>query len=262
MHIFNCDTLGCPWTVTAPDGTVTTSTTDAKSHTHTTVTDIRGRTLSVTPPTGPAVTFTYDPLGNMLTALRGGAEMTLTYDNAGRKLTMDDPDLGDWIYGYDALAMTSQTDARGCVTNIGYDLLGRPLTKTYQNCPSTGNVTYNYDSGTNAIGRRVSMSVANGDFTSWNYDIRGRVTSENKQIPGGGQFTTSFTYNSADLPVTMTYPVDNEVVTFGYNNNMLPVSVTGTDVYAQTIAYDSAMRMNSRWACTLSKRMGLRASFG
>ena len=41
----------------------------------------------------------------------------------------------------------------------------------------------------------------------------------------------------------MTYPVDNEVVTFGYNNNMLPVSVNGTSAYAQTIAYDSAMRM-------------------
>jgi YD repeat-containing protein len=58
-----------------------------------------------------------------------------------------------------------------------------------------------------------------------------------------GQFVTSFTYNSAGLPVTMTYPVDNEVVTFAYNNNMQPVSVTGTDTYAQTIAYDSAMRM-------------------
>jgi RHS repeat-associated protein len=89
----------------------------------------------------------------------------------------------------------------------------------------------------------VSMSVSGGDFTSWNYDLRGRVTSENKQIPGGGQFITAFTYNLADLPQTMTYPVDNEVVTFNYNNNMLPTSVTGTDTYAQSIAYDSAMRM-------------------
>jgi len=40
----------------------------------------------------------------------------------------------------------------------------------------------------------------------------------------------------------MTYP-DGEVVTFEYNNNMLPVSVSGTDTYAQTIAYDSANRM-------------------
>jgi hypothetical protein len=38
-----------------------------------------------------------------------------------------------------------------------------------------------------------------------------------KQIPGGGQFFTGFTYNSADLPKTMTYP-DDEVVTFIYNS--------------------------------------------
>jgi YD repeat-containing protein len=63
-----------------------------------------------------------------------------------------------------------------------------------------------------------------------------------KQIPGVGQFVTEFTYNSADLPVTMTYP-DDEVVTFTYNNNMLPTSVSGTNTYAQSIAYDSANRM-------------------
>jgi YD repeat-containing protein len=29
---------------------------------------------------------------------------TLTYDQAGRKKTMSDPDMGNWTYGYDALA--------------------------------------------------------------------------------------------------------------------------------------------------------------
>jgi len=48
-----------------------------------------------------------------------------------------------------------------------------------------------------------------------------------KQFTGGGQFVTAFTYNDADLPVTMTYP-DSEIVTTGYNNNMLPADVSGT----------------------------------
>jgi RHS repeat-associated protein len=247
------DALGRALTVTAPDGTVittiydglTTTVIDANSHSATTVTNILGRTLSVTPSTGPAVTYTYDALGNMLTASRGGVAMTQTYDNAGRKLTMSDPDLGNWIYNYDALAMTSQTDARGCVTNFGYDLLGRPTSKTYSNCPSTPSVAYTYDSSTNGIGRRVSMSVSGGDYTSWNYDIRGRVTSENKQIPGGGQFTTSYTYNSADLQTSTTYP-DGEVVNFTYNNQMLLNSVIGTSTYVQSTAYDSSSRIISR----------------
>jgi RHS repeat-associated protein len=248
------DALGRVLTVTAPDGTVTTSifdglTTsvrDANNHTHTTVNDILGRTLSVTPPTGPAVSFTYDALGNMLTATRGGATVSLTYDVASRKIAMSDPDLGNWSYNYDALAMTSQTDARGCITNFDYDLLGRPLSKTYSNCPSTPNVSYTYDSGTNGIGRRSSMGVSGGDYTSWTYDARGRVLSENKQImPGGGQYITYYTYNSADLPVSMTYP-DGEVVNFTYNNQMLLNSVIGTSTYVQSTAYDSASRMTSR----------------
>ncbi|GIK10551.1 MAG: RHS repeat protein [Chloroflexi bacterium] len=178
----------------------------------------------------------------MLTASRDNATMTLTYDKAGRKKTMDDPDMGFWQYDYDALGnLKTQTDARGCVTNIAYDELNRPTGKTYSGCPATGAVTYAYDAGTNGKGRRTSMGVTGADFTQWTYDARGRVTSENKQITGGGQFVTAFTYNDADLPVTMTYP-DGEVVTFEYNN-MLPVSVTGTSKYAQTIAYDSANRM-------------------
>jgi YD repeat-containing protein len=97
------DALGRPDLVTAPDGTQTdyiyngleTKVKDANLHETITVTDILGRTLSVTPPTGPAVSFTYDPLGNLLTATRGGATMILTYDKAGRKLTMADPDMGN-----------------------------------------------------------------------------------------------------------------------------------------------------------------------
>jgi YD repeat-containing protein len=87
------------------------------------------------------VTFTYDPLGNMLTATRG-ATMTLTYDKAGRKWTMADPDMGNWSYVYNALgSMTSQTDARARVTNLSYDALNRLTGKTYSNCPSTPSVT-------------------------------------------------------------------------------------------------------------------------
>ncbi len=253
------EVLGRPDLVTAPDGALTdysyygleTQVKDAKNHTTTSLTDALGRTLSVTPPTGPNVVFTYDAFGNLLTAARGGATMTLTYDRAGRKLTMADPDMGNWSYGYDALgSLTRQVDAKNQVACLYYDNLNRPKGKNYLTggavCPTIDpgvyTVAYNYDSGTNGIGRRTSMGVTGGDYTSWTYDNRGRVLSEAKQIPGGGQFVTSFTYNLADLPATMTYP-DGEIVNFAYNSNMLPTSVIGTDTYAQTIAYDSAMRM-------------------
>ena len=264
---FHLTGVSAPILTTYSYNGLTTTVTDAKTHTHTTVTDILGRTLSVTPPattdnSTPPVTFTYDPLGNMKTATRDNAMVELFYDNAGRKTDMHDPDMGNWSYAYDALgSMTRQQDAKNQVLCLYYDNLNRPKGKNYltggATCPTTDpgvyTVAYNYDSGANGIGRRVSMSVSGGDYTSWDYDIRGRVTSENKQIPGSGQFTTSFTYNSADLPVTMTYPVDNEVITFNYNNNMqltkvfnemgTPTNFADDINYAQTIAYDSAMRM-------------------
>jgi RHS repeat-associated protein len=245
--------------------------TDAKGHTTTTQADVWGRTTSITPPatadnSTPQVTFTYNAIGNMLTASRGGSTVTLKYDNAGRKVAMDDPDLGmksgdtqwGWVYQYDALGnMLNQTDNRSCLMTITYDSLNRPLTKTSSNCPgnvgATPAVTYTYDSGTNGIGRRASMGVSGGDYTSWSYDLRGRIVSENKQtLPGGGHFITGFTYNSADLPATITYP-DNEVVTFGYNNRMAvekvyndngtPANLTDDINYALTVAYDSASRV-------------------
>ncbi|HMN00461.1 MAG TPA: RHS repeat-associated core domain-containing protein [Anaerolineales bacterium] len=245
------DSMGRAISVTAPDGSVTTSAfdgltttvTDANNHSTTTVTNILGQTLSVTPPTGPGVAFTYDPLGNLLTATRGGASTALTYDKAGRKTSMDDADMGTWDYSYDALGnLVTQTDARNCTTSLTYDVLNRVTGKSYSNCPATTAVTYTYDVGTNGKGRRTSMGISGADYTSWTYDERGRVVTEAKQITGGGQFVTSFTYNSADLPVTMTYP-DGEVLDYDYNNDMRLTSIAGLADYVQSIAYDSAGRM-------------------
>jgi RHS repeat-associated protein len=254
------DALGRPVTVTAPDGTstdyayngLTTTVTDAKNHSTTSVTDILGRTLSVTPPTGPGVTYNYDELGNLLTAARGGATVTLTYDKAGRKLTMDDPDMGFWRYGYNALGnMIRQVDARNKVTCLYYDNLNRLRGKDYLSgaaaCPSDPGsgyeVTYNYDAGTNGKGRRTSMVDVSGS-TTWYYDPRGRVWKETKVI-SGTSFTTEWTYNLADLPVTMKYP-DNEIVTTQYNNNMQPTNVSGADNYVPSMTYDSAGRLLTR----------------
>jgi RHS repeat-associated protein len=147
-------------------------------------------------------------------------------------------------YTYDALgSMTSQTDARNCTTNLTYDLLNRPTQKSYSNCPSTSTVTYGYDSGTNGIGRRTSMTDGSGS-AAWLYDSRGRVWKETKVI-SGSSFVTEWTYNSADLPITMKYP-GGEIVTTTYDNNMLLKTVIGTATYVSNTQYDSASRMTSR----------------
>jgi len=255
------DALGRPTLVTAPDGsgasydynglTTTLTQTDGQAatiddHITTTISDVWGRTRKVTPPTGPFVEYTYDLLNQLTDATRAGLNTHITYDKAGRKTGMSDPDMGIWSYKYDAIgSLTQQTDARGCLLSMSYDPLNRLTTKDSSgNCGTQVNSVYTYDSGTNGKGRRTSMSNNSGS-TNWSYDARGRVTSEAKTIDGQ-TFITGSTYNSADLPVTMTYPGDGEIVTNTYTPQMMLKTVAGTNPYVTDTIYDSAGRIKNR----------------
>jgi RHS repeat-associated protein/CSLREA domain-containing protein len=247
-------------TVSGPDGTSTTTAvngltataTDANGNAITTIKDVWGRVVQVTPPTGPGTAYTYDEMDRLLTILRGGATTSIRYDDAGRKISMSDPDMGQWSYEYDALGnLIKQTDTRGQAICLYYDILNRLTGKIYspnEGCgtPLNFDVDYNYDEGTNGIGRRTSMYDASGS-TSWMYDARGRLVTEQKTI-SGQSFITSWTYNSADLPVTMAYP-DGEVLTYEYNNRMMLERLTsslGGVAYVDSTQYDAAGRINSR----------------
>jgi YD repeat-containing protein len=99
-------------------------------------------------------------------------------------------------------------------------------------------VTFTYDQN-NQLGYCTSMGDGSGS-TAWTYDARGRVTQETKIILGQS-FTTGWSYNSADLPVNMTYP-DSEVVISTYLPQMALNTLTGTDNYITASQYDSAGR--------------------
>ena len=140
------DILGRPLVVTATDGNTTaytytdlqathgfqTTVVDARQNATISKTDVWGRTDLVTPAAGPSVDYVYNEADQLPSAARGGATTTITYDKAGRKIALDDPDMGDWSYGYDALGnLTSQTDAKGCIATLSYDALNRLTGKTY-----------------------------------------------------------------------------------------------------------------------------------
>ncbi len=274
------DGLGRPAISIQADGSTTkyaydglkTTVTDANQHNTTTIKDVWSNTTNVTPPTGPGLSYTYSPLGQLLTATRAGLTTTITYDTAGHKIEMSDPDMGqdvnhptlnDWYYKYDALGnMIAQIDANKQATNLYYDTLNRLVTKTYTTTgvngatyvrpatPASGssNVNYTYGSSASdkaafAIGKRIHMTDPTGS-TTWTYDNRGRTTSEVKVIDSQ-TFTTSFTYNNADLQKSMTYP-DGEVVTNTYDPQKMLDTVSGTANYVTDTSYDAAGRINIR----------------
>ena len=229
-----------------------TEVTNPRGYTTQSKSDIWGKVVKVTPPTGPTVSYTYDAADRLWITTRGGAITTLTYDFGGRKESMADPDMGGWIYTYDALGnLKTQTDARSCMTTLSYDNLNRLTGKTYSGtgCSTTA-VSYTYDAGTNGKGHRTGMTDGSGN-TSWTYDNRGRMTQETKTITGSGTFVTQWTYNSADLVTTMRYPANNssglgETVTFTYLPQMMLDTATGTSPYVNNTDYDAAGRVDVR----------------
>jgi RHS repeat-associated protein len=260
------DVLGRPVEITAPNGSsnsynydgLASTVTDPKGASTTTATDVWGRVISVAPPTGPGVTYTYDELDRLRTATRGGVTTEIKYDWVGRKVGMDDPDMGmagtlgddqwGWRYEYDALGnLTKQTDARGCVMTLEYDLLNRLNNKGSSGvCGAQVSSSYFYDQGLNGMGKRTSMNDASGS-TAWSYDGRGRLIQESKVITGMAQpFVTGWEYNSADLPYGMTYP-DNEVLSYNYNDIGQLNSVTSSlgSTYLAAASYDASGRLTS-----------------
>ena len=121
---------------------------DPNSNRTDTTVDGLGRTLEVKENTaGNLITaYKYNSAGDLLEVTApDGARTTLTYDLAGRKTAMDDPDTGEWEYTYDdgGLLLT-QTDPAGDVTGFDYDDLAR---KTRREVNGTTRAEWFYDEG-------------------------------------------------------------------------------------------------------------------
>ena len=181
---------------------------------------------------GGGTNYTYDILGN-LTQVKDNSNNTTTinYNWLSRKLTMSDPDMGNWSYTYyDNGNLYTQTDAKSQTITMVYDALNRLTNKNYPGGSGMTNVVYGYDStsgGNYGKGKRTSMTDYFGtNSDNWKYDTWGRLIREDKII-SSVTYTTQYTYDGADRIATITYPT-NEVVTQTYNGRGLPYTLSGT----------------------------------
>jgi YD repeat-containing protein len=202
-------------------------------------TNALGQVVNVIPPTGPSTRFVYDALGQLLEAYYGNAKTTMTYDYAGNKISMKDPDMGYWVYGYNYNGSLSvQIDGNNQKTCLSYDSINRLISKSFGNHPSScdslsPSIQYRYDEN-GQLGYRTGMTDASGT-TAWKYDLRGRMIREDKTVGSFGAFTTQWAYDSADRVIAMLYP-DGERVDFSYlpqgGVNRVGAYLTGTQVNA------------------------------
>lgn len=165
--------------------------------------------------------YFYDSEGNLTQVQDAhGNVTTISYDTLGRKVSMDDPDMGHWEYKYDAVGnLVWQRDAKGQELTFSYDALNRLVNKT-DGSPIL-NVAYTYDQEFPAppqnygIGRLLRSEYGVNDQTGFLYDLLGREIRSTKEIDSK-KYDVLREYDAASRLTKLTYPDSGNVI-YTYN---------------------------------------------
>jgi len=231
----------------APDGTASTHTysglksTDqnADSQTLVTVRNSRGEVVTVTDTLGSTTTYAYDPVGDLTSVMDpAGNVVSMSYDQRGRMIGKNDPDVGNWTYLYDVLGELRQTtDNKGQVFSATYDLLGRPLSHTEPDLTSA----WTYDTAAHGIGKLANSTTNQGYALSLTYDALTRPTQSAQSIGGQNQvFTVGYNSNTGQVS-SIQYPsgftVSPTYNSYGYGSGLAETDATqpGTLFTANTM---------------------------
>ncbi len=174
-----------------------------------------------------------------------GNTWTKWFDSLGRITSVSDPDSGmesrDYNDSGELIAVVNALPER---TEFIYDLLGRITTKTtLAGTPSAQTTTFVYDeprSGFYNKGRQTSMLDAAG-YQYDDYDALGRQARTQRSIDGQA-YVSSFSYNTAGLPSSTTYP-DSQIISWTYDAAGMLLTETGT--ISQSV-YNAAGQLTSR----------------
>jgi RHS repeat-associated protein len=165
-------------------------------------------------------TYDYNAAGDLLTVTNALNHSTvINYDSLGRKINMDDPDMGYWQYTYDANGnLITQIDAEKQTITFGYDPLDRVTSKSYSTADSTVIYTYDDPGIDNGIGRLYRVENFQATTTIDSYDEMGRQLISTRTIIGApsNSYTTAHAYDYSGKIVSMTYP-DNYQIVYNYH---------------------------------------------
>jgi RHS repeat-associated protein len=200
----------------AAAGAYQITTTDADGNASTSTIDSNGRVIGVDEGSGAThVAYTYGPFGQPSTATGPWGTTTFTYDAAGRRIGVSDPDRGTRSFAFNAFGevMESQDSidaAAGVWELTSRDLLGRPVSRTNRD----GQTAWTWDSQPNGVGLLAwSTSPTYGDLSSnavavtrrYSYDADERIASDQTTI-GAESFGVSYSYDAQGRLSTLTYP--------------------------------------------------------
>ena len=251
---YTYDSLGRVIEVLNPDGTTKEITFDQRNitdydengHSHMYVLDAFGRIVKVyehvTDPLYGNVSYitsySYDNNDNLIKIVDNeGHSFNFSYDSLSRKTSMNDPDMGYWVYVYDLNGnLVRQIDNRGANISLRYDALNRVIAKNSSNA----NVSFIYDTqyhGT--LSRLLYVSGNNNISYNYTYDERMRPIAVSKTI-NGLLFENSYMYDSAGRVILQRISTD---IIYNYNNLGKVSSING---YVNASSYNALGQILNR----------------
>jgi RHS repeat-associated protein len=200
--------------------------TNAKSETTTYSYNSDGQLTSVTGPVaGTTTTYEYDGYGRLwrVTDPEGYA-VTTDYDALDRPTRVTYPDGTYEETTYDKLDASRHRDRQGRWTETFYDALRRPVaTRDAAGRTTQKNEWVSCPSGCGGAGAKLSKLVdANGNATTWEYDVEGRVTSETR----ANSAEYAYAYENTTSRLKSVQDPNGNVKTYAYNRDNSLAAIT------------------------------------
>ena len=174
-------------------------------------------------------------------------------DSHGRKLILDDPDLGVVEYAYNGFGETvAERDARGVVTTSKYDSLGRMVERVYAlGTEEKHDNVWEWDTAAGAATSKLHFTLSSdGHRRVFGYDGFGRLENSTLTTDDGEstekQYSVAMMYDYAGRLDKLEYPGLNEPKPFTTKNQYNRYgylsgvhkhgSETASDIYWQALA--------------------------
>jgi RHS repeat-associated protein len=207
-------------TLTNPNSDVWTYTHDSNGY----LTQIQGPLSG----TSDVTNISYDGYGRVYQVTNSeGYTVTYSYDAANRVTQVTYPDGTSNTIVYDKLDAVLLTDRLGRVTQRSYDAMDQ---LAYEVDPQARKTQYTWC----ACGSLMSLKDPNGDTTSWQHDLEGRVIQKSY----ADQTTCSYSYDAVGRKSSRTDAI-GQTTNYSYNldNTLYQVSYSGAVNPTSTVTY-------------------------